>query len=561
MQKRQRWEREIVADRAGDIDWPDQSEVDQEELVEEGRERVRGRLLALLSTSYGLSIALHLVLVIVLAGILLTAPADERSVVVLQSLNRRVSEDPPDPELNFDVRRVPKIPLPKSEIMPVIPLVDSEPIPEPSKGELDLLTNKEQMAISVDDSHGIAGGGAGAHGTPLGTGRAKGRLSAPPAAQEGKQAALEWLARHQAADGRWESHGWQASCKEGGCLHRETYVCPEEKRSPTRRIGPCSKKRVGREVRSTVWERGGGGYDVGVTSLALLAFLGDGQSHRFGQFKGTVYRGLQWLKKQQLADGNTGFAGGESIYNHALATMALCEAYGVTRDFTLQGSAQRAVDFAVLAQNPGMGWRYGVKSGHNDSSVTGWFVLALKAARTADLRVPADVFQGAVAWYDRVTSSRGLTGYRTSGGGSSYIYSQKGHYDEVPTNTATSILCRVFTGKGIRDKAVKLGQQAVMKSLPRWPQGKSTRSVNFYYWYYGSYAMFQLGGKAWETWSEHMLEALHSQQRNGGGCERGSWDPVGEWCLVGGRVYATAISALTLETWYRYERRRQMPAR
>jgi hypothetical protein len=32
----------------------------------------------------------------------------------------------------------------------------------------------------------------------------------------------------------------------------------------------------------------------------------------------------------------------------------------------------------------------------------------------------------------------------------------------------------------------------------------------------------------------------------------GSWDPVGAWGRDGGRVYSTALCALILEVYYRY---------
>jgi hypothetical protein len=85
--------------------------------------------------------------------------------------------------------------------------------------------------------------------------------------------------------------------------------------------------------------------------------------------------------------------------------------------------------------------------------------------------------------------------------------------------------------------------------LPEW----SPRRLNFYYWYYGTYAMFQIGESKWRTWNEAMKKALLPTQRRGG-CEDGSWDGLGEWCVAGGRVYATALNALTLEIYYRYER-------
>ena len=48
-----------------------------------------------------------------------------------------------------------------------------------------------------------------------------------------------------------------------------------------------------------------------------------------------------------------------------------------------------------------------------------------------------------------------------------------------------------------------------------------------------------------------------SLQRQDAGSLRGSWDPDPVWGGHGGRVYATAMAAVTLEVYYRYVPRRE----
>ena len=74
-----------------------------------------------------------------------------------------------------------------------------------------------------------------------------------------------------------------------------------------------------------------------------------------------------------------------------------------------------------------------------------------------------------------------------------------------------------------------------------------------YYWYYGTYALFQTGGKAWKSWNTAFKSAVLAMQSKSGG-RKGSWDPIGPWGYAGGRVYATAILSLGLEVYYRYPR-------
>jgi len=74
---------------------------------------------------------------------------------------------------------------------------------------------------------------------------------------------------------------------------------------------------------------------------------------------------------------------------------------------------------------------------------------------------------------------------------------------------------------------------------------------DFIYWHFGALAMSQLDGNWWKTWNDPLREALLPRQKRDG-CETGSWDPDDAWGAEGGRVYATAINVLTLETPYRF---------
>ena len=73
----------------------------------------------------------------------------------------------------------------------------------------------------------------------------------------------------------------------------------------------------------------------------------------------------------------------------------------------------------------------------------------------------------------------------------------------------------------------------------------------------GLLGLFQFGGKEWRTWNEAMQKALIENQRQGTICEDGSWDPIDEWGIAGGRVYTTAVGAMTLEVFYRFERHQE----
>jgi hypothetical protein len=345
-------------------------------------------------------------------------------------------------------------------------------------------------------------------------------------------AALLWLARHQNADGSWGAKSFEDRCLGGSC--------------------------------------GGTGeteYNTGLTAITLLAFLGAGYTTlsrdenpdpllpgRTLRFGSCVKKGLQWLLAQQDADGCVGERGMKYTYNHAAAALCLAEAYGMTASQPLREPAQRAIDFLVAAQNPGKGWRYSAKCGDNDSSVSGWAVFALKSAELSGLQFPKKAYDGATAWLNEATEPDVpyQTGYNARGTGKVYMPGINDSFEHHPTMSAIAITSRIFMGE--KKESPWMGAtNLLVNDLPQWGKNK----IDFYYWYFGSLALFQYDGPSgpmWKTWNESIKGALVATQRTAkDGCRSGSWDPDQErWGREGGRIYTTAMGMLTLETYYRY---------
>jgi hypothetical protein len=343
-------------------------------------------------------------------------------------------------------------------------------------------------------------------------------------------ASLRWLARHQNPDGSWSAAGFGRCCSGASCP------------------GAGDQE-----------------FDVGVTALALLAFNGAGYSlfsrdvyrdlavpDRELHFGEVVKKGLRWLIARQDAEGCVGGRGAKFMYSHAIATLALSEAFGMTSSQVLRTPAQKAVDFLAAAQNPGKGWRYGVREGQNDTSVTGWAVMALKSAEMSELAASSVAAGGALAWLDQASESgpSPRVGYNQAGSGKVYIPGRNEQFADHPTMSAVAVLSRIFIEKDKRQGPLAATLAA---DLPAWEAGK----VDFYYWYYASLSLFQFDGPTgplWKKWNDPMKNALVTNQRLAkSGCENGSWDPAADrWGSEGGRVYATAINTLTLEVYYRY---------
>ena len=299
-------------------------------------------------------------------------------------------------------------------------------------------------------------------------------------------------------------------------------------------------------------------HDVGVTGLCLLAFLGDGHTTQRGQYREQVTRGIKWLTEQQDETGMLGERiGKEFLYDHGIAALALNEAYYFSKSPLLRGPAQKATNFISRARNPYGAWRYEVPpDGDNDTSVTGWMVFALKSAEEAKLKVDESAFEGAMSWIDEVTDrGTGRVGYNAVGSRSSRVTGINDHYptDTTECMTAVGLLCRFFMGQDPKtDDIMTKHAELLLRALPEWdPDGMSN---DVYYWYYGTYAMYQMGGhqsRYWNPWNAAMKKAVLDSQVKGGH-QNGSWDPIGPWGYAGGRVYSTASLVLCLEVYFRY---------
>lgn len=281
--------------------------------------------------------------------------------------------------------------------------------------------------------------------------------------------------------------------------------------------------------------------DTGVTGLALLAFLGAGHTQSTGDYQPTVTRAIGWLISQQDSDGNlsgnaTHFA---RMYCHAMATYALAEAYGMLpeserrKNATLRRSVERAVSFIVDNQNPtDGGWRYR-KGQPGDMSMFGWQLMALRSAQTGGLNVPATVTRGMIGFLQErsLGESGGLAAYREGEPVSAAM-------------TAEALFCKEMLGIERDSAACREAVAYLQKHLP------SRREFDLYYWYYGTLAMYQYGGPAWQSWNETLRELLIAEQVQSGP-HSGSWNPDGRWGPYGGRIYSTALSTLCLEVYYR----------
>lgn len=376
------------------------------------------------------------------------------------------------------------------------------------------------------------------------------KRSAKPDPDKAVEAGLAWLARHQNPDGSW---GGKASAKR----------CPDG--------SPCA----GPEFTAT--DR----YDEGLTGLAVLAFLRDGATPSAGReledpiartkhaTADVVARGLGWLAKVQAKDG--AYAKQRPfLYNHAIALLAMSEAATVSGEPRWKDSAALGAKYLQAAQYAApdgdgvWGWRYaargdlGASPAEADSSVTGWAVAALIAARAAGVEVDARSLEGALDYFDSVCLTNGLVGYTSADQAGMKVSGDHDQFDyHAGTMSALGVLGRVDAGFDVANPFVAAAADRIVKDLPA--VSGDGLSVDYYYWYHGTLALNRLddvvtkkpakkAARRSEPWNVALhAAACESQDKSEGLCSHGGWVAPDRWGNIAGPAYSTAITVMALE--------------
>jgi hypothetical protein len=338
---------------------------------------------------------------------------------------------------------------------------------------------------------------------------------------------LEWLALHQAQDGRWSIHEFNQ--------HARTKPFPDGRVFKDDCEGLSNRKN-----------------DIAATGLALLPFLAAGQTKspsKGPDYSKGVKGGLQFLIRKQ--DRTTGFYGID-MYAHGIATIAMCEAYGMTGDASYKASAQNALNYIERSQHTAGGWRYTPNTA-GDLSVTGWQLIALKTGRLVGLNVKDTTIKKAKQFLMSCEAQWTGEDGRTRTGGYSY---QPGS-GETSTMTAVGMLCSIYLDTSPRSCPLLHGADR----LRRCPPGTTK---NLYYDWHATEVLFHMGDEDhWKFWNEGpegkngIRDVLIKKQDDGRVNEshRGSWEQEGAGhANDGGRIMATSLSLLCLEVYYRHPR-------
>jgi len=274
------------------------------------------------------------------------------------------------------------------------------------------------------------------------------------------------------------------------------------------------------------------GYPVAMTGYVLIAYLSTGNLPDEGEYSLQVTRGLQYLLNGVSPDGIIGPRGGQYMYGHGIATIALAELYGQTKDQRIRPKLELAVKRILTAQNHQGGWRYNPDASDADISVTVLQVVALRAAKNAGLDIPQSTIDRAVAYVHSC-----YDGDRTGG----FTYQPRNNQPGF-ARTAAAIYSLQVCGQ-YTDPQVKKGSDYLFK------YGKRDQQWFTYGHFYAGPAQYMIGGETWKKWYPEIRGKLMSTVRRQG--DLVYWIPADRGQGVN-EVYATAVYTMILALPYHY---------
>lgn len=275
-----------------------------------------------------------------------------------------------------------------------------------------------------------------------------------------------------------------------------------------------------------------------MTGLALLAFLAHGETTSSEKYGPTVEKAIRFLVSVQKPGGEMTEINQHGVYEHAIASYAVSEAYGLTRIPSLKPVMEKATAVILAGQQSGGSWDYHYKKeGRADLSVAGWQIQALKSALMSGAENPGlkEAIEKAVECVKTFQNpEHGLFGYTDNKVGASMR----------PSMTGVAVLCLQIGGQADSPEARK-GLNALQSADCDWNQ---PTEWPMYAWYYITQAKYHRGGSEWQAWNNDFAREFTKNQN-----ADGSWNtPSKTHETAQGPVYSTALAALTLQVYYRF---------
>ena len=289
---------------------------------------------------------------------------------------------------------------------------------------------------------------------------------------------------------------------------------------------------------------------VGMTGLALLAYLGHCETTMSEEFGETVFSAITYLVNKAMKNKGklgTDFKDNHWCYEHAIAVYAIAEAYTLCQKSfgesipNLPEAVQASTQFLINSQHQKGGWEYAYSEDNGrggDLSIVAWHLQALKAAKHTGLELK-NLTRSVRAGLDYTT------GLRTPEG--TFGYSGPSMKGDGVTLGAAGALCFQMWDKSSSKEA-----RGACKFIDENAKfGWNTPDSDLYGHYYAAQCMMNFGGDPWKRYNEKFRDQVLNNQ-----LPDGSFKPAGFGAFRGtnvfGKHYRACLSILMLEVYYRF---------
>ena len=225
----------------------------------------------------------------------------------------------------------------------------------------------------------------------------------------------------------------------------------------------------------------------GRNGLACMALMCNGNTPGHNKHGARIAQGIDFIIGSQHENGYLTVGATGNMYQHALATLALVEAYGMTHNPAIREAVIKGVDLILSAQNQTGGWHYNPTDQDADISVTVMQAMALRAAVEVGVHVPKESIDFAVAYVRR--------NFNESTGSFGYASVDPGNFNRA----GAGVVCLQSCGYTDDPRIAK----AVKYMMANVKYDNTTGGGGIYPWYghyYCGVAMYHYGGEAWKTY-------------------------------------------------------------
>jgi hypothetical protein len=330
------------------------------------------------------------------------------------------------------------------------------------------------------------------------------------AARNAIERGLQYLSRHQSADGSW-SDGIGRKVNQSYLAHR--------------------------------------GKHTGVTALAGIAYLANGSVPGRGRYGKEVQGALDFTLRSVKEHGFITHDGSR-MYSHAFATLFLGEVAGMAPSAEVKEALKRATECIVAAQNEQGGWRYLPGAKDSDISITVCQIQALRAARNVGVRVPRETIDRAIQYVKRSYIGDRVSFPHFRGG---FWYQVFENRPFRPSRTSFALTAAGVTslyGAGeYEGEEIRGGLRYLFDPRNRPSRADMKRTFDYFYaHYYAIQAFFQAGEPYWSEWYPSIRDEIVTPSPL---ADSGP-EPDGRWEDLVGPNYATSMACIILQIPYRY---------